>query len=78
MFYKISQETRIYGIFHDTILRYSVHANGDADAQWTISTPKTYSKPIPYSNPNPSLIPKFDKKMLTAQPFGSFWKTHDM
>ena len=65
MFYKISQETRIYGIFHDTILRDSVYANGDADAQWTISTPKTYSKPIPYSNPNP--YPKPNQFMENAQ-----------
>ena len=53
-----------------SILRDSVFANGDADAQWTISIPKTYSKPIlysypnPYTKPNPSLIPKFDKKCL--------------
>ena len=52
----ISPETLIYGIFPDTISRDSVFANGGADALWTISIPKNYSKP------NPSLIPKFDKK----------------
>ena len=41
-----SSETLIYGIFPDTILRDSVFANGDTDAQWTIYIPKTYSKPI--------------------------------
>ena len=67
---EISPETLIYGIFPDTILRDSVFANGGADAQWIISIPKTYSKSIPYSNPNPFpntntfLIPKFDKKCL--------------
>ena len=64
----ISPETLIYGIFPDTISPDSVFANGGADAQWTIFIPKTYSKPIPYSNPypkpNPSLITKFDKKCL--------------
>ena len=80
---EISPETLIYGIFPGTILRDSVYANGGADAQWTISIPKTYSKHIPYSNPNPypktnpSLIPKFDKKkMLKTQPFDSLRKTH--
>ena len=67
---EISPETLIYGIFPDTISRDSVFANGAADAQWTISIPKAYSKLIPYSNPkpypkpNPSLIPMFDKKCL--------------
>ena len=58
---EISPETPIYGIFPDTISQDSVFANGGADAQWTIFIPKTYSKHIPYSKPNPSLIPKFDK-----------------
>ena len=58
-------------IFPDTISRESLFANGGTDAQWTISIPKTYSKPIPYSNPNPypkpnpSLIPKFNKNLLS-------------
>ena len=66
--FEISTETLIYSTFPDTMSRDSVFANGGADAQWTISIPKTYSKPIPYSNtypkPNPSLILKFDKKCL--------------
>ena len=49
---EINPETFIYGIFPDTISRDSIFANGGAGAQWTILITKTYSKPIPYSNPN--------------------------